>query len=202
MRNKVSQPQESGWISGEANRHSRVWPLTQICLLFVMLVWAFSAQADPLDDFGVIQPKARMLAPDFELTGMDGKLHSLSSYRGKIVMLHFWATWCVSCRREMPVLQKFRKGFEGSDFKLLSVNVDRDNRDIVKTFMQEIELQFDSLLDPDGEVRKAYAVRALPTTYLIGRDGKFSGYILGERDWNKAAPMLVSLLDANKEKNK
>jgi peroxiredoxin len=155
-----------------------------------------------LVDFGVIQPKTRLLAPDFALTGMDGVSRSLSSYRGKIVMLHFWATWCVPCRQEMPVLQKLREDFEDRDFELLCVNVDHGNKDVVKAFMHNIDLHFHTLLDPDGEVRNAYAVRALPTTYLIGRDGRFSGLIMGERDWGKAAPMLESLLDANKEDKK
>jgi peroxiredoxin len=163
--------------------------------LLALLAWAGIARAGPLHDFGVIEPKTRMPAPDFTLTDIDGKSRSLSSYRGKIVMLHFWATWCVSCRHEMPVLHKLRKEFVGRDFKMLCVNVDRGNQDAIETFMHDIDLHFHTLLDPDGEVRNAYAVRALPTTYLIGRDGKFSGLIIGERDWSKATPMLASLLD-------
>jgi peroxiredoxin len=163
-------------------------------LLLVMLAWAGIAQADPLADFGVIQPRTRLLAPDFALTGMDGVSRSLSSYRGKIVMLHFWATWCASCRQEMPALQQLNKDFEGRDFELLCVSVDRGDGDAVRTFMHDINLHFNTLLDPEGEVRNAYAVRALPTTYLIGRDGKFSGLIMGERDWKKAGSVLDSLL--------
>ena len=164
-------------------------------LLAMVLAWAACAQADPLTDFGVIRPKIRMLAPNFTLAGMDGQSRTLSSYRGKVVMLHFWATWCVPCRNEMPVLHHLDQAMAGKDFEMICVNVDRGNRDKVEAFMHEIGMHFHSLLDPEGDVRNAYAVRALPTSYLIGRDGKFLGYMMGERDWKKAGPMLAALLD-------
>lgn len=163
-------------------------------MVVLVLVWAGFAQADPLADFGVVQPKTRLMAPDFTLPGLDGKARSLSSYRGKVVMLHFWATWCVPCRQEMPVLHDLDRDFSGEDFVLLCVNVDRGSKDSVSVFMNAIAPHFNTLLDPNGDVRNAYAVRALPTSYLIGRDGKFSGLIVGERDWHVAMPMLLKVM--------
>ncbi len=166
--------------------------LTQTDIVAVNL-----AHADVMADFGVVQPKTRMLAPDFSLKGVDGKVRSLSSLRGKSVMLHFWATWCAPCRQEMPLLHGLSKELEDDDVVLLCVNVDRGNQAGVKDFMGAINPDFNTLLDPEGDVRNAYSIRALPTTYLIGRDGKLSGLIMGERDWSKAAPALLKAMQAD-----
>jgi len=164
-----------------------------------MMAWATIAQAEaPVDvvqDFGVIEPKVRMMAPDFSLQGLDGKQYRLSVYRGKkAVLLHFWATWCVPCRRELPLLYALDKALADKGVVVLYVNVDRGHADAVQAFVRNIDADFNALLDADGTVRNAYAVRALPTTYVIGRDGKFSGLIIGERDWSKAVPALFEVV--------
>ena len=171
--------------------------LLLIMFIAVFLQPAFARAVDPMQAFGVVQPKTRMMAPDFSLQGVDGKIRSLSSLRGKAVLLHFWATWCAPCRQEMPVLHDLSKELEGKGYVLLCVNVDRGNQDGVKVIMEGIKPGFNSLLDPEGDVRNAYAIRALPTTYLIGRDGKLSGLIMGERDWSKAAPALLDMMQGD-----
>jgi len=163
-------------------------------LLITALLWAAAVQADEFSDFGVVRPGVRVKAPEFTLPDMDGRQRSLSSYQGKVVILHFWASWCVPCRKEMPTLHHLHHGFEGKNIELVCVSVDKGNKKKIKGFMNDINLHFNTLLDPDGDVRKAYEVRALPTTYLIAGDGKISGRIIGERDWNKAGPVLSSLL--------
>ncbi|RLL51022.1 TlpA family protein disulfide reductase [Mariprofundus sp. EBB-1] len=168
--------------------------LMMMCALFLHSALIY---ADPMEIFGVVQPKVRMMAPDFSLKGVDGNMRTLSSLRGKSVILHFWATWCAPCRQEMPVLHALSKELEDKNFVLLCVNVDRGNQDGVKAFMEEIKPGFNSLLDPEGDVRNAYSIRALPTSYLIGRDGKISGLIMGERDWSKAAPALFNMMQGD-----
>ncbi len=165
-------------------------------IMLILLAWAHVAQADPMSEFGVLQPKVRMLAPDFSLQDLDGKLHRLSAYRGKLVVLHFWATWCAPCRYEIPILHALGERLAGENILLLSVNVDRGHREGVQSFARTLGQGFHTLLDADGDVRTAYAVRALPTTYIIGRDGRFSGLIVGARDWNKAMPMLSQFINA------
>lgn len=165
-----------------------------LLLIAVMLCWVCVAQAGEFTDFGVIKPEVRMKAPDFSLSDMDGKSRSLASYQGKVVILHFWASWCVPCRKEMPTLHHLHHSLKGKNIELVCVSVDTGSKKKVKKFMDDINHHFSTLLDPDGDARKKYAVRMLPTTYLIASDGRISGRIIGERDWNKAGPLLSSLL--------
>jgi len=156
----------------------------------MLLFLSAPAHASPLEqlisDFGMQQPKISKPAPDFMLSGLEGEKVSLSNYRGKLVLLHFWATWCVPCRHEMPLLHALeREAVDG--FRIVCINVDRGDSDEVKEFMDEVTPHFHTLLDPSGEVRGDYAVRGLPTSYLIGRDGKIIGRIIGERDWSSQA---------------
>jgi peroxiredoxin len=174
--------------------------MRKLLFLITVMLLACAAQADEFTDFGVIKPEVRMKAPDFSLPDMDGRQRTLSSYQGKVVILHFWASWCVPCRKEMPTLHHLHSSFEKKNIELVCVSTDTGSKEKIEAFMNDINLHFNTLLDPDGDVRKKYAVRALPTTYLIASDGKISGRIIGERDWNKAGPMLASLLGEGAEK--
>lgn len=154
--------------------------------MLAVLAFPFQASADAFSDMGVIRPKVSLPAPAFELSNMNGEMQMLSRYRGKIVMIHFWATWCIPCRTEMPAIHRMSKSFDDKGLKVLCINVDRGNRKGVETFMQDIGLHFHTLLDPEGEVRKQYEIFALPTAYIIDRDGKFIGRIIGERNWDSS----------------
>lgn len=107
-------------------------------------------------------------APDFELTTLDNKIVKLSDYRGKKVMLNFWATWCPPCKEEMPAMERFYKD-DGEQIQLLAVNIDTIND--IKGFAQKMKITFPILLDKKGEVAKSYQVLAIPTTYFINEEG-------------------------------
>jgi len=156
-------------------------------LLLLGLLWAPVAWGDPAADFGVQSPHVKKPAPTVLLSTLKGDALSLQSLHGKVVLLHFWATWCVACREEMPQIEQIWQHRRAQGITILSVNVDRGNRDGVETFVREYGLHFPVALDADGAVRNHYAVRALPTTYVIGRNGKISGRILGARDWRSPA---------------
>ncbi|MDX8392464.1 MAG: TlpA disulfide reductase family protein, partial [Mariprofundaceae bacterium] len=128
--------------------------------------------ADALADFGVQQPKVRKAAPVFSLKGMDGVDVSLADFRGQTVLLHFWATWCVPCRHEMPLLHDLERQLSGGLLRVVCVNVDRNDKHAVRAFMDAVTPHFHTLLDPQGSVRNRYEVRALPTSYLIAPDGR------------------------------
>ncbi|MDQ6958596.1 MAG: TlpA disulfide reductase family protein [Mariprofundaceae bacterium] len=159
-------------------------------LLFgiIMLAWVVSTQAgslmQTLDAFGIQQPKVHKSAPDFTLAMLGGGEKALADYRGKVVLLHFWATWCVPCRHEMPQIERLWRRYRDDGLVVLGVNVDRGNLQAVRQFVQQRNLSFPVVIDPEGEVRNRYEVRGLPTTYLIDRDGKIIGRIIGERKWN------------------
>ena len=151
--------------------------------------------ADPFGALDVERPRQRVAAPDFRLPTLDGNEVRLSQYRGKVILLNFWATWCRPCREEMPSLQKLWAQFRGQDFVILAVAADRGNPRTVARFAAELNLDFPILLDPAGEVRRHYEVYGLPMTYLIGRDGRISGRAPASRDWHSpAARALIEQL--------
>ena len=93
-------------------------------MLMAAMLWVSAAQADAFVDFGVVKPKIRVMAPDFSLPDMDGRQRSLTSYRGKAVILHFWATWCMPCRKEMPTLHHLHNSFADKNIELVCVSTD------------------------------------------------------------------------------
>jgi len=161
----------------------------------MLLAWVVSSQAGLLEAFGVQLPSIHKPAPDFSLAALDGGKKALSDEQGKIVLIHFWATWCVACRHEMPQLEHLWRRYRDEGLVVLGINVDRGNLSGVRDFVRQRHLSFPSVLDPDGAVRQRYEVRAFPTTYLIGRDGKIIGRVIGQRDWSsKAADVMIRSL--------
>jgi len=146
---------------------------------------------------GVIEPKVRVEAPAFTLTDLDGVERSLDEFKGEVILLNFWATWCAPCRDEMPAMEALWRRFKGKGFVIIAVAGDRGRMHRVGEFCRMNDVTFTVLLDPEGSVRREYEVRALPTSYLIGRDGKITGKILGAREWNsdEAVRLVANLLE-------
>ena len=124
-------------------------------------------------------------APDFTLSNVGEQQVSLRQYRGKVVLLNFWATWCIPCREEMPGLEQLHQTFQQQDFVILAINL-KEGAEQVKTFFQKRTLSFPALLDQNGAVFRDYSVAGMPTTYLIGRDGRLLARSVGGRDWTRA----------------
>ena len=132
------------------------------------------------------------LAPpvDFNLSDLNGKRVMLSDFKGKIVFLNFWTTWCPPCREEMPSMQKLYTRFKDKDFAMLAVSV-KEPAPVVKNFFKDYSLTFTALLDSDGELMTSYRVRAIPATYIIDRDGAIIGKALGPRKWDDQKAMAL-----------
>jgi len=109
------------------------------------------------------------VAPNFELESINGERVSLSQYRGRVVVVNFWATWCGPCQVEMPLFQSRYEQYEG-ELAILAVNA-QEGVEEAKGFMKDFGLTFEALLDPGGEVQELYLVRGYPTTYVIDREG-------------------------------
>ena len=126
-------------------------------------------------------------APDFTLVDMDDKSYSLSSYRGKVLMVNFWATWCPPCRRELPSMEALYQAFKDDDFTILAIN-QWETPDHVFAYMGQLEVipNFPILFDRDSAVSEAYGVKGLPTTVLIDRRGRVVYRAVGGRDFNHA----------------
>jgi peroxiredoxin len=109
-------------------------------------------------------------APNFSLESRGGGTVTLEDLKGQVVMINFWATWCVPCRQEMPHLEALHQRYSSLGFTLLGVNVE-DNRDGVEKYLKDTPVTFPILFDPKSEVSKLYEVVAMPSTVMVGRDG-------------------------------
>lgn len=109
-------------------------------------------------------------APDFALKSATGENLRLSEYRGNVVMINFWATWCGPCRQEMPLLEELYARYERVGFNLLGVNIDDDSRRAMD-MAEELGVSFPVLFDARKEVSRLYEVEAMPVTVLVDREG-------------------------------
>jgi peroxiredoxin len=133
--------------------------------IFALLVCVFAASS--LASSGMEgQP-----APDFALKSSSGANLRLSEYRGDVVMINFWATWCGPCRQEMPLLDELYARYQRVGFNLLGVNIDDDSRRAMK-MIDELGVSFPVLFDAQKEVSKLYEVEAMPVTVLVDREGR------------------------------
>jgi cytochrome c biogenesis protein CcmG/thiol:disulfide interchange protein DsbE len=122
-------------------------------------------------------------APDFTFPDLDGKEISLSEFRGKVVLVNIWATWCPPCRDEMPSMQKLYEKFKGRDFEILAVSIDADGREAVAPFIQQMNLTFPALLDPNEKIRSLYAITGVPESFIIDKNGILVDRVIGPLDW-------------------
>ncbi|MDH5386991.1 MAG: TlpA family protein disulfide reductase [Gammaproteobacteria bacterium] len=134
-------------------------------------------------------------APIFKLEDMDEYEYDFSEYRGKVVLLNFWATWCPPCKREMPSMERLYQKLKGKDFTVLGVNQMEDG-DRIFAFSGSLDTQptFNILLDTDSQVSQSYAVRGLPTTYLIDKKGKIRYRAVGGREFDH--PEVEKIIEA------
>jgi thiol-disulfide isomerase/thioredoxin len=124
-------------------------------------------------------------APDFVLQDMDEEPHALKDYRGRVVMVNFWATWCPPCRREMPSMEALYRKFQERGFTVIAVN-EWEDPELVFPYMGQLSVfpTFPVLFDREGEVSQAYQVKGLPTTFLLDRQGRIVFRAVGGRDFN------------------
>jgi len=165
--------------------------LSFFAFLSVFAVENTSAAEDLYKALRVVKPKSVKPAPVFTLKGLKGGEINLEDLKGKTVLLHFWATWCKPCIKEMPTMEKFYNTFKDKNFEILAVSIDRGNVKGVESFVNMTGMTFPVLLDQDQTVRKKYFINGLPTSYLIDNKGKMKGFISGERDWSGEAATLL-----------
>lgn len=128
--------------------------------------------------------EAGLLAPDFVVKNLRGGMTSLSQYRGKVVLINFWATWCGPCKMEMPSMEALYRSHQRDDFELLAVSIDTMGEPPVRLFVEDFGFTFPVLMDNQFEVNDRYQVRVVPTSILIDRKGVVAQRFLGAKDWN------------------
>ena len=150
----------------------------RILLAVALLCGVLTAGAQQLKPWG------GGMTPALALRDVDGRAYRLEDYRGKVVLVNFWATWCEPCRDEMPSMQRLRDSLAGRPFEVLAVNLGEPPSRI-RAFLEKVPLEFPVLLDGDTATAKAWKARILPASFVVGPDGAIRYSHLGELDWTE-----------------
>ena len=144
--------------------------------------------------------KDKSPAPDFTLPDLERGKVSLKDFRGKLLMLNFWASWCVPCREEMPAMERLYQRYKDRGFVILGVNIKDDKKSAI-SFVRELKITFPIGFDPNGEVGLLYGAWGLPATYLIDTKGIALARAWGPADWFSpgARELIEALLDAKND---
>lgn len=157
--------------------------------VFVVCRFAYAEQTaltsllKPLDLVGY---RSGTMPPRFSARTIDARQISISELRGRVVIVNFWASWCLECRPEMPALERLHREFTAHGLSVISVNA-REDRAAVSQYARELGLTFPLGLDPDGKINSLYGVIGLPTTFVIARDGRAVAFAIGPREWGSAS---------------
>jgi peroxiredoxin len=174
------------------------------CLSVVLIVFvslSFTAECGEDDLFSKIminQIKGDKDAPDFSLKDLNGKKVEMRQFKGKVILLNFWATWCAPCKEEMSSLEVLHQKFKEKNFVLLTISVDYGGLKSVREFMDKHRYSFPVLFDPKSEALDLFSVKGIPTTFIIDKKGRMIGRAMGPRDWKSPDVFsLINLLLAN-----
>jgi peroxiredoxin len=142
-------------------------------------------------------PQVGASAPDFELPDLDGKVHRLADYRGRVVIVNFWATWCPPCVDEMPSLERLHNALGERGVEVLAISVDERFSDVPE-FVRKYHLTFPVLYDEGKKVSRKYQTFKYPETYILDRNGRLKSKVVGPRDWS-APTVIRDMVDLLKE---
>lgn len=142
------------------------------------------------------------IAPPAQLTRLDGSTTNFAAFRGKVVLVNFWATWCAACRIELPMLDRLQEVAGHKTIKVVAISLDRNGRSTITPFARALKLRhLDIYLDPDGRIGSVgndnadapFPIYGMPISYVVGPTGRIEGYMTGEADWSSdAARNLLS----------
>ena len=157
-------------------------------------VAAADSQQQKLDrlfgNIGILKIPHVTRPAEIQLKDVYGNTVRLSDFRGKVVFLNFWATWCAACVVEMPSMEKLHRRLKDKDFVMVAINLQESDAQ-VKAFFEKMKLSFTALLDSNGEVATGFAVNALPTSFVLDKQGRIVGAAIGPREWNSRASIAL-----------
>jgi len=168
------------------------------CVAIILAVALIASSGTGLA--GELQPyEERAEPPALDLPNLGGRQYNLDSYRGQVVLVNFWASWCTPCLMEMPSMQRLATALKDRPFRLLAVNV-KESRSKAWKFMKLLKVTFTTLLDSEGETAEAWDVQIYPTSYLIDADGRMRYVAYGPVEWDSDAVIqrIEALMPAGK----
>jgi thiol-disulfide isomerase/thioredoxin len=181
-------------------RNLNLFALTIFIVLFNFYVFEDQARAetDFMESLALVRLNEKIKVENFALKDLNDKVVNLEDYRGKVIFLNFWTTWCPACLVEMPSMEKLYQKFKDKDFVILAVDMQEDSEQ-VKKFKARFKLSFPILLDTDGVVAAYFGVNAIPVSYFIDRAGYLYAAAMGARDWagEDAFELIKYLLEKN-----
>ena len=127
--------------------------------------------------------KKGVRAPNFTLPDLNGKMVSLADYRGRVILLNIWATWCAPCVEEMPSMEKLHQELKNENFVILAASIDESGADVVRPFMKKHKLNFPALIDSAGILTRLYGTSGVPESFIIDKQGRILEEIIGPRNW-------------------
>ncbi len=188
----------AAWINAVDKKRMCFWKQVVLCSLALWGVASGAACDSGYSDERQAQPSVQPVAvrqappdmgsqaPDFQLIDLQGNWQVLPDYRGKVVLLNFWATWCGPCRVEMPSMERVYQDLKDEGFAILAISSDPQGSIVTRPFVASQGLTFPILHDSDYQVSGSYGVRTLPMSFLIDRNGTLTQRVFGARDWNSA----------------
>lgn len=171
--------------------------LHRFIYFLILILFSLPSYAEGTDTLllraGIKPIKGNPMAPNFFLEDLHGKKVELKHFRGKVVLISFWATWCGPCKEEMPSKEVLRQMYKGKNFALLAISVDYDEKKKVKDFIDKHRYSFPVLIDPQCITLDLYGIKGIPATILIDKKGRMVGRSIGPKDWK--GPEILSLLN-------
>ena len=161
---------------------------SRIFIVILLFFSLFAVSAQTIEEemiksgFSVFKEKVSLI--DFTLPDLDGNNISLKDYRGKVVMLNFWATWCPPCRREMPSMEKLYNIIDKDKIDIAAVNI-QEKKKTVSDFIAKNNYSFPVLVDEEGKAASIYQIRSIPTTFIIDKKGYLRAMITGSIEWDE-----------------
>jgi peroxiredoxin len=174
---------------------SRQW--TAVLAIVTTAVFGIALAVKLRPQIALVEVGSR--APDFPAVDLaTAEPMTFDRYRGKVVLLNIWATWCQPCRVEMPSLESLHERFAGTDFRVVAVSVDKDGPDVVRRFVEDLGLSFDVLHDQTADVQRVYQTTGVPESFVIDRQGVIIKKVIGAAEWDGPVTetLVRRLLDA------
>lgn len=169
------------------------FPFLRTCLLVMLLSISSSTYAAPIT---LTKLKVPQPAPAFSLIDLDNKIHTLEDYKGKPLIVNFWASWCRPCRDELPALNRAWSKVKDQGVQMLAINIGEDPTAVFR-FVQQYPIDFRVLLDTESDELANWQMKGLPTTYILNDRGEVVYQAIGEREWDNDE-LLTKVLNLRK----